>query len=93
MPSKELTVTEAVRHFSEYLNRVAYRKESFVLLRGKRPIAELRPVPAGGRLAELPKLLASFPRLTDREAKAFAEDIRGARESMPHEGMKDPWES
>jgi len=49
--SEMLTVTEVVRHFAEYLNRVAYRRESFVLIRGNKAIAELRPLPTGKRLA------------------------------------------
>lgn len=46
-----LSVTEAARHFAEYINRVAYRGESFVLVRGNKPVAELRPLPMGGGAA------------------------------------------
>ena len=48
--AQTLSVTEAPRHFAEYINRVVYRGESFVLVRGNTPIAELRPLPAGRRL-------------------------------------------
>jgi hypothetical protein len=30
----DVTVTEIARHFADYLNRVAYRRESFSLVRG-----------------------------------------------------------
>jgi antitoxin (DNA-binding transcriptional repressor) of toxin-antitoxin stability system len=59
--SQTLSVTEVARHFAEYINRVAYRGECFVLMRGNKPIAELRPLPVGKRLAELPAVLASLP--------------------------------
>ena len=69
----DVTVTQVARNFAEYVNRVAYRRESFTLVRGKKPLAELRPLPSGARLSELPGLLASLPRLSAAEACAFAE--------------------
>ena len=39
MSTEVLTVTEAVRHFSEYINRVAYRHEVFVLRKGRKSVA------------------------------------------------------
>jgi antitoxin (DNA-binding transcriptional repressor) of toxin-antitoxin stability system len=86
-----LTVTEVVRHFAEYVNRVAYRRESFILLRGSKPVAELRPLPAGKRLGDLPGLLASLPRLDD--AAEFAADLDAAREELSHGELVDPWRS
>lgn len=93
MREKTLTVTEVVRNFSDYVNRVVYRRERFVLRKGKKPVAELRPVPSGTRLGDLPALLASLPRLSERDAKAFADDLDRARESLAREGLKDPWAS
>ena len=69
----DVTVTQVARNFAEYLNRVAYRRESFTLVRGKKPLAELRPLPAGARLSELPGLFASLPRLSAAEAGDFAD--------------------
>jgi antitoxin (DNA-binding transcriptional repressor) of toxin-antitoxin stability system len=43
--AQTLSVTEAARHFAEYINRVVYRGEPFVFVRGTKPIAELRPLP------------------------------------------------
>lgn len=34
-----LSVTEVARHFAEYIDRVSYRGESFVLARGNKPVA------------------------------------------------------
>ena len=42
-------------------------------------LTELRPLPAGLRLSELPGLLASLPRLTEVEADEFAEDLAACR--------------
>jgi len=89
----QLTVTEVVRNFAEYVNRVAYRRESFVLLRGNRPVAELRPLPAGTRLGDLPGLLASLPRLSPSEAEELAEDIDSARKDLARRKVADPWQS
>ena len=88
-----LSVTEVVRHFADYINRVVYRRESFVLVRGNKPIAELRPLPMGKRLAELPGLLASLPHLPASEAEAFAADLDAARDALEGGEVHDPWRS
>ena len=87
------TVTEVARHFAEYINRVSYRGESFVLVRGNRPVAELRPLPAGKKLSELPSLLASLPHLSPTEATQFADDLATAREELARGAVRDPWVS
>ena len=87
------SVTEVARHFAEYINRVAYRGECFVLVRGNKPMAELRPLPAGRRLAELPALLASLPHLSPAEATQLADDLTGAREAFARAEIHDPWRS
>lgn len=90
--SKTLTVTEMARSFAEYINRVAYRGESFVLTKGNKPIAEIRPLPVGRKLSELPAMMASLPRLTPEEAEEFGKDIDEAREAMNRIPIRDPWE-
>jgi antitoxin (DNA-binding transcriptional repressor) of toxin-antitoxin stability system len=89
--SQTLSVTEVARHFAEYINRVAYRGECFVLMRGNKPIAELRPVPVGKRLAELPALLSSLPHLSPTEATQFADDLAVAHEALARAEVHDPW--
>ncbi len=91
--SQMLTVTEIARHFADYLNRVVYRGECFVLVRGNKPIAELRPLPAGKRLAELPELFASLPHLSATEAKQFADDLVAAQKVLARSEVQDPWAS
>lgn len=87
------TVTEVLRNFSDYINRVAYRGERFVLLRGGRPVAELTPLPSGTRLGDLPDLLESLPRLSPEEAEAFAGDLDRARDEILEYEPRSPWES
>jgi len=89
---ERVTVTEAARNFAEYLNRVTYRRESFVLLRGNRPIAELRPVPSGRRLGDLPSMMASLPRLSVEDADSFAQDVTSAKRELAQTGTSDPWQ-
>lgn len=83
------SVTEVARRFADYINRVAYRGERFVLTRGNKPVAELAPVPKGKRLGELPGLLSSLPRLSEAEASEFADDLDEARSSLS--SVRDPW--
>ncbi len=87
------SVTEVARNFADYINRVAFRGERFTLMRGNKPVAELRPVPSGGRLGELPELLASLPRLSPDDASALAEDIETARSELSEQPLHDPWAS
>jgi antitoxin (DNA-binding transcriptional repressor) of toxin-antitoxin stability system len=87
------SVTEVARHFADYINRVVYRGERFVLMRGNKPVAELGPVPAGKRVAELPDLIASLPRLSEDEAAEFAEDLVSARSMLSATDVRDPWAS
>ncbi len=90
---KKVIVSEAVRNFADYINRVAYRGESFTLVRGNKPVAELAPVIAGRRLADLPYLLASLPLLGEAESRDFADDIAAARSELAAGPITDPWES
>lgn len=87
------SVTDVARNFAEYINRVAFRGERFVLMRGKRAVAELRPVPSGKRLRELPDLLASLPRLSQAEAADLGTDLDHARTDMSRLSTRDPWAS
>ena len=93
MHTTRLSVTEMVRGFSDYVNRVAYRGERFILLKGRRPVAELRPLPSGRLLGELEDVLRSLPGLTPDEAADFAADIDAARAALPREELRDPWQS
>ncbi len=93
MNAKMLTVTEAVRHFADYVNRVVYRHETFVLCKGRKPVAELHPVPSGSRLRDLPAILRSLPRLSEKDAAAFLSDIEETRKGQSEQEARNPWAS
>ena len=93
MHTTALTVTELVRNFSSYVNRVIYREERFILVKGRKPVAELRPIPAGRLLGELDSLLQALPGLSETEAERFAEDIEQARRDLEAMALRDPWQS
>ncbi len=89
-----LTVTEMSRNFSEYMNRVIYRRESFVLTKRDKPFAEIRPLPRGITGEELLNIFNSGPRLSLEEAEAFGRDIDRAREELGTiADLADPWEN
>ena len=70
-----VSATEAVRAFSDLLNRIRYRGEEFVIERGGQALCRMVPA-APGRLTmkELGSLLREIP-----EADAeFASDVRRA---------------
>jgi len=58
-----LTATQTARQFSELMNRVHYRGESFIVERGGKPICEIVPArPAKFTGGELAELLQSLPK-------------------------------
>jgi len=70
-----ISATDAVRSFSELMNRVRYRGESFIVERGGKPICEILPTrPPQFTGAELAKLLGSLPK-PDSEYLAILEDL------------------
>ena len=87
------SVTEVARNFADYVNRVAYGGERFILMRGKKPVAELSPVPVGRSLRELPDFLASLPHLSAEEASSFDADLAAMRDELARSPVRDPWES
>jgi antitoxin (DNA-binding transcriptional repressor) of toxin-antitoxin stability system len=57
-----INATQTARQFSELMNRVRYRGESFIVERGGQPICEILPAqPARFRGDELAELLESLP--------------------------------
>jgi len=93
MSTMSLSVTDAARNFSEYVNRVNYRGDRFVLVKGGRDVAELKPVPKGRLLSELASLLKSSARLNLDEVDSFEADLDAARSEMNHQEVRNPWDS
>lgn len=91
-PAIRVTVTEFARNLSDFINRVAYRRERFVLIRGGEPVAEIGPTPRGVRMGDLPEILGNLPHLTPEEARRFGEDLEEIRAELNREPPRDPWE-
>jgi len=89
----EISVTDVLRNFSDYINRVVYRGERFTLLRGGKPVAELAGVTAGARLGDLQQILAALPRLESEAAEDFSQDLERARCELERREPRDPWAS
>ncbi len=71
-----LSSTQAVRTFSDILNRIRYRGEEFVVERGGEPVCRLSPAGPPKRLTcrELVALLRDVP----KPDSAFAAAVRSA---------------
>ena len=77
-----ISATEAARSFSELMNRVRYRGESFVVERGGKPICEILPAkPPKFSGAELASLLRSLP-TPDEDYLAIVEELIARQPSV-----------
>lgn len=83
-----ISATDAVRNFSELMNRVRYRGESFIVERGGKPICEILPArPPQFNGAELAKLLRSLPK-PDSEYLAGLEDLITKQPTVAESGWQ-----
>ena len=82
---KNLSATEVVRKFSEILNSVRYRGESYTIVRDGKPIASILPVETSSRkklLGELKEMVKDIPHL-GADADRFGRDLRDILEHQP----------
>lgn len=87
---KTITVTEAARHFSDLVNRVRYRHERAILLKGGRPVARIEPIQPGMTGRELAESWKDHPWLDPDEADVFGRDVESARNKLP--ALKGKWD-
>ncbi len=82
MNKTAITVTEAARHFADYVNRVHTRNESFVLLKKGKPVASL--IPQTEKICTGKDLAKALERveLTPKEARAWQKDLAHARKAL-----------
>jgi prevent-host-death family protein len=73
---KDLSATEASRRFSEVLDAVEHRRESFVVVRNGRPIARITPATVANGAA-----VAEFLRANRPDPKWEA-DLRALRAAL-----------
>jgi prevent-host-death family protein len=91
---KAVSATEAVRKFSEILNSVKYRGESYTIVRGGKPVASISPVeplPKRKFLRDLGELVKSLPRLGE-EADRFGKDLKEIRKRQPILPRESKWD-
>ena len=82
-----VSASEAARSFSELLNRVHYRGESFVIARGGKPVGELVPTATGRfTMSDLAELLRPLPR-PDDEYLSVTEELIATQPKV----AKSPW--
>ncbi len=90
---KRVSATEIVRKFSEILNSVKFKGDSYTIVRGGKPVASIRPILKSSRdrpLSELKELLKNIPRLGD-EAESFEHDLREIMKHQPSMPKDDRW--
>jgi antitoxin (DNA-binding transcriptional repressor) of toxin-antitoxin stability system len=90
---KVVSATEAVRKFSDILNSIKYRGESYTVVRGGKPVASISPVEAPGKkrlLRELKELAKNMPPLGE-EADRFGRDLKEIRKHQPSVPKGNKW--
>ena len=83
---ERISVTQAVRQFSDLLNRVFYQGTTVELERGNKVIARISPVDPDSplKVKNLNRLFVEFPSLGE-DAKTFAKDLKDIRNQVPME--------
>jgi antitoxin (DNA-binding transcriptional repressor) of toxin-antitoxin stability system len=83
-----ISATEAAQSFSELMNRVRYRGESFIVERGGKPICEILPAkPPKFTSAELASLLRSVPE-PDAEYLEILEELIAKQPTVVESGWQ-----
>ena len=90
--SETVTVTEMSRNFADYMNRIKYRREGFILTKGNEPFAEIKPLKRGISGARLVEILSNGPHLDPEDVENFAKDIEEGRKYLESLPVRDPWE-
>ncbi len=83
---ERINVTQAVRHFSDIVNRVCYQGVIVELERENKVIARISPASPNPPLQvkDLNRLFAELPTLDD-DANAFKKDFADIRKQVPME--------
>ena len=91
---KHISATRVVRDFSEVLNTIKFKGVHYIIERGGKPVATMKPINEEKdfrTLGELKVLLKRLPRLGE-ELDAFAEDLENIYKDQPVVPMGDLWE-
>ena len=84
MAARRISAAQAARSFSEILNRVKYRGESFIVERNREPVCRIEPVRRREPLTtdRFDAFWKSIPRPDDKFADDL-EEIHGQFRDMP----------
>ncbi len=82
MSSHLITATEATRNFSEILNRVLYKGQSFDIKRGREVVAQLVPAKPIMLASEFASFLKNLPALDAEDKQDFEKTITECRADL-----------
>jgi antitoxin (DNA-binding transcriptional repressor) of toxin-antitoxin stability system len=91
---KRISATQAVRDFSEVLNTIKFKGVQYIIERGGKPIASMKPIDEKINpmtLGQLKILLKKLPKL-EGELDAFASDLKDTSINQPLMSTGDLWE-
>ena len=79
-----LTVTEALRNFSDVIGRVRYTGESTTLTKGNKPVVRIVPIKRKRTIGDMLAWLndPNRPRITPEDAEAIGRNIEESRKHM-----------
>jgi antitoxin (DNA-binding transcriptional repressor) of toxin-antitoxin stability system len=87
-----ITATEAVRSFSEILNAVRYKGDTYTVLRGGKAVANITPAGVSHKtrtMKDLREFISHLPSLDGDDA--FKSDMEAVIKSRPPLREDDPW--
>jgi len=91
---KTINATDAAREFSEILNSVKYKRDSYTIMRGGKPTAAIVPVESALTLrtmSELLLIMKNIPRLGE-DSLQFERDISNISREQPAMPESSSWE-
>lgn len=89
--SERISATQAARNFSDLLNRVQYKQDSFVIVRNGEEVGRLEPVPARGTKKTFRELVEMVQAMGPPDDD-FADDLEEIHRNQPPL-PEDPWRS
>lgn len=83
MSEREMTVTDAARHFADLVNRTYYKGESTILIRSGEPVARMIPIGGSSVLgSDFASKWSEMTHMDPDDADDFAESIETSRKNL-----------
>jgi prevent-host-death family protein len=87
---KYISATDAARNFSELLNKVSYRGDTYIIERGGKPVGRLEPV--GPSFRRKGRELAAVWRTMPHVGPTFADGLEAVVHSQDVSVPSSPWD-